>query len=116
MDIHFHKFETYGLTNISPFQCIKSVFKNVFAADINEQAGITLVESTQLWFFSFIDFVFIAKLSPSPSSNWAVAGSIVSFSVRPASRPAGRPSEIVLSRPSMTLTSKAKLLISMMKL
>ena len=32
-----------------------------------------------------------AKLSPSPSSNWAVAGSIPSFSVRPASRPAGRP-------------------------
>ena len=28
-----------------------------------------------------------AKLSPSPSSNWAVAGSSPSFSGRPASRP-----------------------------
>ena len=32
-----------------------------------------------------------AKLSPSPSSNCAVAGSIPSFSVRPAVRQAGWP-------------------------
>ena len=57
------------------------------------------------------NFIF-AKLSPSPGSNWAEAGSIPSFS----GRPAGRPSGIVLSRPSMTLTSKAKLLISMVRL
>ena len=50
----------------------------------------------------------IAKLSPSPSSNWAEAGSIHSFSIRP--------SGIVLSRPIMTLTSKAKLFISMTRL
>ena len=40
--------------------------------------------------FEFLLFIF-AKLSPSPSSNWAVAGFIPSFSVRQASRPAGRP-------------------------
>ena len=45
-----------------------------------------------------------AKLSPSPSSNWAVAGSIASFSVQPA------------NHPSITLTSKAKLFISMVRL
>ena len=53
-----------------------------------------------------------AKLSPSPSSNWAVAGSIPSFSVRPS----GRPSRIVLFRPSMTLASKVKLFISIVRL
>ena len=36
------------------------------------------------------NFEYIAKLSPSPSSNWAEAGSIVSFSVRQAGRPAGQ--------------------------
>ena len=70
--------------------------------------------------FGFLGAREIAKLSPSPSSNWAVAGSIPSFSVRPAGCPAsqqaGRPSGIVLSRHSMTLISKAKLLILMMRL
>ena len=55
----------------------------------------------------------LTKLNPSPSSNWVVAGSISSSSVRSA---VGRPSGIVLSRPSLTLTSQAKLLISTVRL
>ena len=39
----------------------------------------------------FDNLIFVAKLSPSPSSNWAVAGSIPSFSVQPAGRQASRP-------------------------
>ena len=45
-----------------------------------------------LLYYLIYSFSLIAKLSPSLSSNWAVAGSNPSFSDRPADRPAaGRP-------------------------
>ena len=86
---------------------LKVLYKNLYPDKTLFRMGLIL---QLLQFVLFLTCNYQAQ--PQSQPQLGCAGSIPSFSVRPP----GRPSGIVLFRPSMTLTSKAKLLISMLRL
>ena len=67
----------------------------------------------QLKVILMVNLANFAKLSPSPSFSQAELVLASASPTRPTGRPTGRPSGKVLSRHSITLTSKAKQLVFM---